>query len=51
MKGLIVEDDKKLALFLSRVLAEEGYTVDLCGRGVEAVGQIRRGSYDFVVLD
>src|SRR3954470_2956948 len=51
MKCLVVEDDRKLALFLSRVLAEEGYVVDLCPRGTEAILQIQTGLYDFVVLD
>jgi DNA-binding response OmpR family regulator len=51
MKCLVVEDDRKLALFLSRALMEEGYTVDICSRGTEAIAQIRGGSYDIVVLD
>src|SRR5262245_48895690 len=51
MRCLVVEDDHKLALFLSRALSEEGYTVDTCGRGTDAIPQVRGGSYDFVVLD
>ncbi|HKQ71160.1 MAG TPA: response regulator transcription factor [Polyangiaceae bacterium] len=51
MKALIVEDDTKLATFLSRVLGEEGYIVDRCSKGGEAIAQIRGGSYDFVILD
>jgi two-component system OmpR family response regulator len=51
MKCLVVEDDRKLALFLSRALSEEGYTVDICGAGTDAVQQVRAGEYDFVLLD
>jgi two-component system OmpR family response regulator len=51
MKCLVVEDDRKLALFISRALSEEGYTVDLCGTGTDAVQQVRAGGYDLVVLD
>src|SRR4051794_20625734 len=51
MKALIVEDDKKLATFLARVLGEEGYAVDQCSKGSEAISQIRCSSYDFVLLD
>lgn len=51
MRCLIVEDDTKLALFLSRALNEEGYTADICGRGVDAIAQVHGGGYDFVILD
>ena len=51
MKCLVVEDDRKLALFLSRALSEEGYTVDICGAGTDAAEQARSGEYDFVLLD
>jgi len=51
MRCLIVEDDTKLALFLSRALNEEGYSSDICGRGVDAVNQVHGGTYDFVILD
>ena len=51
MKVLILEDDRKLAGFLARVLSEEGLAVDLCGRGVDAVAQAEGGLYDLIVLD
>jgi DNA-binding response OmpR family regulator len=51
MRCLIVEDDTKLALFLSRALNEEGYTADICSHGVDAIAQVNGGGYDFVVLD
>jgi DNA-binding response OmpR family regulator len=51
MKVLILEDDRKLAGFLARVLCEEGLAVDLCGRGVDAVAQAEGGVYDLIILD
>jgi DNA-binding response OmpR family regulator len=51
MRCLIVEDDTKLALFLSRALNEEGYSADICGRGVDAISQVHSGAYDFLILD
>jgi DNA-binding response OmpR family regulator len=48
---LIVEDDHKLAGFLSRVLVEEGYVVDCCLRGQEAVKATLNGAYDLLLLD
>jgi DNA-binding response OmpR family regulator len=51
VKALIVEDDRKLASFLRRVLGEEGYTADLCASGADALGQARSGLYDLLLLD
>jgi DNA-binding response OmpR family regulator len=51
MKVLLLEDDRRLARFLTRVLSEEGLVVDLCGRGVDAIAQAIGGLYDLVVLD
>jgi DNA-binding response OmpR family regulator len=48
---LVVEDATKLAQFLSRVLTEEGFAVDLCGDGQLALTQLQRGHYDLVILD
>jgi two-component system OmpR family response regulator len=50
VKALVLEDDEKLARFLSRVLTEEGFAVDSCGRGTDAIAQAD-GTYDVVVLD
>jgi DNA-binding response OmpR family regulator len=51
MKILVVEDDRKLARFLQRVLTEEGYTADLCSSGADALAQASSGIYRLVVLD
>lgn len=51
MKVLVVEDDRKLARFLAKALAEEGYAVDSCRGGREALGEAARNGYALVVLD
>jgi DNA-binding response OmpR family regulator len=51
VKILIVEDDLKVARFLTRVLVEEGYVVDVCARGTDALRQASTGVYSVIVLD
>ncbi len=51
MKILLVEDDKKLAHFLTRALEEEGHVVDACRSGSDAIEQASSIPYDVVVLD
>ncbi|MDC0673466.1 response regulator transcription factor [Nannocystis radixulma] len=51
MKALIVEDDVKVALFISRVLSEEGWVTDQCTHGLDAVRQARSVEYDIILLD
>ena len=51
MKILVVEDNKKLALFLKRALLEEGYVVDLSASGSTALRQAQAIPYDLIVLD
>lgn len=51
MKLLVVEDDTKVARFLTRLLSEEGYTADSVARGEDAVRQASTGLYALVVLD
>ena len=51
MKVLVVEDDRKLARFLAQALTEEGYIVDICGRGRDAIAQTGHIAYSLVVLD
>src|SRR5688572_28716550 len=51
MKILVVEDNKKLARFLVRALAEEGYVVDQVGDGAMAVEQGQTIAYDLILLD
>ncbi len=51
MKLLIVEDDRKLARFLAKALAEEGYIVDSCRSGRDALDLAGRETYALIVLD
>lgn len=51
MKVLVVEDDKKLARFLAQALTEEGYVVDACSRGRDALEQAKHITYALIVLD
>lgn len=51
MKILIAEDDRKLQSFVARALSEEGYIVDVCRSGKEAIDQAGRVAYDLIVLD
>ena len=51
LRVLVVEDDQRLARFLERVLKEEGYSVDRCTSGADAVTQLRSGVYNLVLLD
>lgn len=51
MKALIVEDDVKVALFIARVLSEEGWVTDQCTHGLDAVRQARSVEYDVILLD
>lgn len=48
---LVVEDDQNVARFLVRGLQEEGWDVDLCTRGDDAVTQGTRHPYDLILLD
>ena len=48
---LVVEDDQNVARFLVRGLQEEGWTVDVCSRGDDALLQGSRHPYDLILLD
>jgi DNA-binding response OmpR family regulator len=51
VKVLVVEDDRKVAAFLARVLSEEGYVADLCASGSDALAQAGSGMYGLCVVD
>lgn len=51
MRILVVEDERKIAGFIRQGLEEQGFTVEVCGRGDEAYGLVITRSYDAVVLD
>ncbi len=51
MRVLIVEDEEKVASFLSRGLKEEGYSVDLAYDGRRGLELINENLYDIILLD
>ncbi len=51
MRILVVEDDRKVASFIQKGLAEEGHAVDVLHDGDEAGDQAHMVPYDCVVLD
>ena len=48
---LLVEDERRLAQVVRRVLEEEGHTVDLAHDGDDGLAIARDGSHDVIVLD
>jgi two-component system copper resistance phosphate regulon response regulator CusR len=51
MRILVVEDEKRIADFLSRGLESGGYTVDVAGDGTTALEMVHATEYDLVILD
>ena len=51
MRVLVVEDEKKTASFIRKALQEEGFAVDVCHDGNEALPVPRATAYDVIVLD
>lgn len=51
MRLLLVEDQKKIASFLKRGLAEEHYAVDVAENGEDALALVDVTPYDLVILD
>jgi heavy metal response regulator len=51
MRILVVEDEKRLASFLSSGLRENGYAVDIASDGEEAVRLGKTEVYDVILLD
>jgi heavy metal response regulator len=51
MRLLVVEDDKKIASFVSRGLKEAGYVVDIAERGDDAFQFALNNHYDVAIVD
>ncbi|MGI5976281.1 MAG: response regulator [Candidatus Limivicinus sp.] len=51
MKILVVDDEKLLVKGIKFNLENEGYTVDACYDGEEAVNMAKEGDYDLIILD
>lgn len=51
MRLLVVEDEKNLNRLITKKLTAEGYSVDSCFDGQEAIDFLHMASYDGVILD
>ncbi len=51
MKILVVEDEAKAAEFIRKSLTGDGFVVEVCHRGDEALEEALEKSYDVIVLD
>src|SRR5947207_3443765 len=51
MRILVVEDEKRIADFLSRGLESAGYAVDVAANGASAIEMVHPTEYDLVILD
>lgn len=51
MRVLVVEDEKKTASFVRKALREEGFAVDVCHDGNDALHLAETTPYDAMVLD
>ncbi len=51
MRLLVVEDEKRIADFLSRGLQGAGYAVDAANTGSAALELVHTTEYDLVILD
>jgi DNA-binding response OmpR family regulator len=51
MKILVVEDERKVASFISRALKENAYVVDMVNTGERALEAATPGRYDGILLD
>jgi DNA-binding response OmpR family regulator len=51
MRILVVEDEKRIADFLSRGLESAGYAVDVAHDGARALDLVHAAEYDLVILD
>src|SRR6266852_573946 len=51
MRILVVEDEKRIADFLTRGLQGAGYAVDAAPNGVTALQFVHEADYDLVILD
>ena len=51
MRILVVEDEKKTAAFIRKALQSEGFAVDVCGNGNDALAAATTTPFDALVLD
>ena len=51
MRGLVVEDDRRLATYITQALSEESFAVDCVFDGAAALDMVAAYDYDIIVLD
>lgn len=51
MKLLVVEDNEKTAMLLTKCLVEEGFLVEVCHDGEDGLEQALSNQHDLVILD
>ncbi len=51
MRVLVVEDERKTASFVRKALQSEGFAVDACSTGEDALAAARITPFDVIVLD
>ncbi len=51
MRILVVEDERKTASFVRKALQAEGFAVDVCANGDEALALASSTPFDAIVLD
>lgn len=51
MRILVVEDEKRIADFLSRGLESAGYAIDVANCGGDAIELVHHAEYDLIILD
>src|SRR6185503_20053096 len=51
MRILVVEDERRVASFISRALRENSYAVDIADNGEKALEMVAATTYDSVLLD
>ncbi|MGQ0744412.1 MAG: response regulator transcription factor [Acidimicrobiales bacterium] len=51
LRILVVEDDPTVSEVVARYLVRDGFTVDVCADGAEALARVQADPFDLVVLD
>ncbi len=51
MRILIVEDNESLNKLISSVLSNEGYSIDSCFNGIDALDYLECATYDVIIMD